>query len=160
MIEHDLVKEMFDYRDGFLYWRKKVNKRHSIEQPAGTDNASGYCVITINGKKIHAHRLIWLWHNESLPKMIDHANRDTLDNRIENLREADYVRNAYNSKLKSDNTSGVKGVSWCNTYNRWVVQMYANKQKVTGRFKMFDEAVEFAANKRRELHGEFACEGV
>ena len=160
MIQKDLVRELFDYRDGHLYWRKKSNKRHSIEGPAGTVNASGYRVITINGKKIHAHRLIWLWHNKTLPLMVDHINRDTLDNRIENLREADYVRNAYNSKLKSDNTSGVKGVSWCNTYNRWVVQMYANRQKVTGRFKTFEEAVEFAANKRRELHGEFACEGV
>jgi hypothetical protein len=160
MIQQDLVRELFDYRDGHLYWRKRSNAKVAAGQTAGTVNASGYCVITINGKKIHAHRLIWLWHYETLPLMVDHINRDTLDNRIENLREADYVRNAYNSKLKSDNTSGVKGVSWCNTFSRWVVQLYANKPKVTGRFKRFEEAVEFAANKRRELHGEFACEGV
>jgi hypothetical protein len=62
--------------------------------------------------------------------------------------------------LKSDNTSGVKGVSWCNTYNKWIVQIYAFKRKVSGRFKSFDEAVAFAKQKRVELHGSFANEGV
>ena len=159
-MQQDLVRELFDYRDGHLYWRKKVNKRHGIDSPAGTINASGYRVITINGKKIVAHRLIWLWHHGELPLMIDHINRVTTDNRIENLRETDYVRNAYNSKLKADNKSGVKGVSWCNTYNKWVVQMYADKKKISGRFHTFEEAVAFAKQKRAELHGAFANEGV
>jgi ribosomal protein L35 len=159
MMQHDLVKELFDYRDGQLYWRKKSNKRHGIDKPAGTLNSTGYCVITINGKKIHAHRLVWLWHGLELPAMLDHINRDTTDNRIENLRAATYVTNSYNSKIKADNKSGVKGVSWCNTYNKWIVQIYANKKKLSGRFKTMDEAVAFAQTKRKELHGEFACEG-
>lgn len=160
MIDHHSVRELFDYRDGNLYWKAKANKRHSIEAPAGTINSSGYRVITFKGKKLHAHRLVWLWHNETLPKMVDHINRDPKDNRIENLRASDYVTNAYNSKLKADNKSGVKGVSWCNTFQRWVVQMYANKKKVTGRFKTLPEAAAFAHETRKALHGEFACEGV
>ena len=158
MIAIDLVKELFDYRDGELYWKESHN-RHDINKPAGTINQSGYRVITINGKKIHAHRLIWLWHGKELPSIIDHIDRDTLNNNIENLRASDYATNAFNSKIKSDNKSGIKGVSWCNTYQKWIVQIFAFKKKVTGRFKTFDEAVEFSQRKRKELHGEFACEG-
>lgn len=160
MIATDLVKELFDYRDGELYWRKRSNSKVAQGAQAGTVNQSGYRVVTVNGKKIHAHRLIWLWHWLELPTQIDHINGNPLDNRIENLRAADYATNAFNSKLKSDNTSGVKGVSWCNTYQKWVVQIHAFKKKVSGRFKTFDEAVCFAQSKRKELHGLFANEGV
>jgi hypothetical protein len=160
MIASDLVRELFDYRDGHLYWRKKTNRNHVITRPAGTINVTGYRVVTINGKKIHAHRLIWLWHGLELPQQIDHINGDPADNRIENLRAADYMTNAYNSRIKSDNTSGVKNVSWCNTYQRWVVQLRAAGKKVSGRFKTKEEAAMFARAKRKELHGEFACEGV
>jgi len=160
MIASDLVRELFDYRDGQLYWRQKANKRHAIIREAGTINNLGYRVVTINGKKIHAHRLVWLWHGKDLPEQVDHINGDRADNRIENLRAADYVTNAYNSRLKSDNTSGIKGVSWCNTYQRWVVQLYAAGKKISGRFKTKSEAATFASAKRKELHGEFACEGV
>jgi hypothetical protein len=160
MITQDLVKELFDYRDGYLYWRHKVNKKHGIDAPAGTINNLGYCVITINGKKIHGHRLVWLWHGKELPEQIDHINGDRKNNRIENLRAANCVTNAFNSKLKSNNKSGIKGVSWCNTYKKWIVQIYAFKKKVTGRFKSLEEAVAFAKQKRQELHGEYANEGV
>lgn len=159
MMETDLIKELFDYKDGQLYWRKKVNKKHSIDKPAGTVNSNGYCVITINSKKYFAHRLIWLWHGLELPPMIDHINRNTLDNRIENLRPSDYVTNAYNSKRKADNTSGHKNVSWCNTYDKWVVQIYENKKKHSARFDSLESAVNYANAIRKKLHGEFACEG-
>jgi hypothetical protein len=160
MIATDLVKELFDYRDGKLYWRKRSNSKVAEGSQAGTVNVSGYRVVTINGKKVHAHRLIWLWHGLELPEQIDHINGDSLDNRIENLRAAGYCTNAFNSKRKTDNKSGIKGVSWCNTYRKWTVQIYAFKKKVTGRFKSFDQAVAFAKQKRIELHGEYANEGV
>lgn len=156
MFTTEELRELFDYRDGELYWRRRSNSKVASGQQAGTINSIGYRVITIKGKKIHAHRLVWIWHGRELPPQIDHINGNRADNRIENLRASDYVTNAYNSKLKSDNKSGVKGVSWCNHYQRWVVQLYHNKQKVQGRFKTLEEAKEFADRKREELHGEFA----
>ena len=107
---------------------------------------------------MNAHRLIWLWHGKELPIIIDHINGNLLDNRIENLRTADVASNGWNSKIKSDNTSGVRGVSWCNTYKKWVVQLFKNNKKLTARFKDFDEACQFATAKRKELHGEFFTE--
>ena len=152
------VRKIFDYRDGHLYWKERSNMRHSIENPAGTVNSIGYRVVTYKGKKIHAHRLIWLWHGKDLPKMIDHINGDTTDNRIENLRPSDNSTNQCNSKLKSLNTSGVRGVSWCNTYNKWVVQIRRDRKVTSARFKDFNDAVSYAETKRRQLHGEFFSE--
>ncbi len=154
----DKVKELFGYRDGNLYWRKKSNKRHGIDKPAGTINSQGYRVITYQGKKEQAHRLIWLWHGRELPNMLDHINGNQIDNRIENLRAAEMASNQWNSKLKMENKTGVRGVSWCNTYCKWTVQLYKNTKKTTARFKDFNEAARFAVNKRRELHGEFFSE--
>lgn len=159
----DLARELFDYRDGNLYWRRRMNKKHSIDKPAGTVDQRGYRIITLNGKKYGAHRLVWLWHGnelKELPWVLDHINGDTLDNRIENLRAADVARNGQNSKLKADNKSGVRGVSWCNTFNKWTVQLYANNKKTTARFKTFEEAANFATEKRKEIHGEFYSERV
>jgi hypothetical protein len=158
MMEFDLVKKLFKYQDGELYWLKKCNKKHGIDNPAGTINSNGYRIITFNGKKMNAHRLIWLWHGKELPIIIDHINGNLLDNRIENLRAANVASNGWNSKIKSDNTSGVRGVSWCNTYKKWIVQLFKNNKKLTARFKDFDEACQFATAKRKELHGEFFTE--
>lgn len=154
------VRSAFDYRDGQLFWRDSPNPRVEAGSAAGTVNASGYVVVSFRAKKVHAHRLIWLWHGMELPEQIDHINGNRADNSIENLRAADSATNAYNAKARTDNTSGVKNVSWCNTYNKWVVQILHRGGKVTGRFRDFDEATAFAALKRAELHGEFASDGV
>lgn len=43
-------------------------------------------------------------------ELIDHVNGNGHDNRPENLRYATHKENAWNSKKRSNNTSGVKGV--------------------------------------------------
>jgi len=48
---------------------------------------------------------------------IDHINKNTLDNRKENLRICTKSQNAANSKLRVDNSSGYKGVGY-NKKNR------------------------------------------
>jgi hypothetical protein len=153
------VRELFDYRDGHLIWRESPNAKVEAGSIAGTARANGYRVITV-GNKFQAHRLVWLWHGRELSEQIDHINGDPSDNRIENLRAADNTTNAYNAALRTDNKSGVKNVSWCNTYNKWIVQILHRGGKVTGRFRDLDEAKAFATLKRAELHGEFASDGV
>jgi hypothetical protein len=160
MIDTQTACELFDYKEGQLFWKKKSNKRHSIDAPAGTVNASGYRVITWGGKKLHAHRVIWVWHGKELPRQIDHINRNPLDNRIENLRAADVSNNGCNVGIKSNNRSGAKNVSWCNTAKRWVVQVWKNDRKYGTTTKDFDKAVSIAADLRQKLHGEFAYSGA
>lgn len=64
-----------------------------------------YARAWINGRREYMHRLI-------LPGavLIDHINMNGLDNRRENLREITRAGNALNSRLRIDNTTGVRGV--------------------------------------------------
>lgn len=157
MITAEKAKELFNYIDGEIYW-KKQNNRHPIDKPAGYVNSNGYRLIKYQGKQIYAHRLIWIMHGNVLQDQIDHINRNPLDNRIENLRNADYSSNAFNTELRSDNKSGVRGVSWCNTYKKWTVQLFDHKKKITKRFVDLNDAKHFSEIKRKELHGEFFVE--
>jgi hypothetical protein len=53
-----------------------------------TNNGLGYLRVTSRGKKIVAHRLVWMARNGKIPDglQIDHINGVKHDNRIENLR--------------------------------------------------------------------------
>jgi HNH endonuclease len=58
------------------------------------------------------HCIAWLLHYGNWPQSeIDHINLIKIDNRICNLREATRQQNVWNSPLRSDNTTGYKGVT-------------------------------------------------
>jgi len=75
---------------------------------AGKDRR--YLLTTVRGENLYLHRLVWLYHHGYTPDTVDHINRDTRDNRIENLRPCSRAENQYNSKRKSNNRSGFKGI--------------------------------------------------
>lgn len=56
-------------------------------------------------------------------EMVDHINGNGLDNRRENLRLANPSQNSRNAKLRSDNKSGFKGVSWVRNRKKWVAKI-------------------------------------
>ena len=68
-------------------------------------------------KDISLHR--WI---TNAPKnlIVDHINHDTLRNTDDNLRFVTNAENGQNRRGASVNSSsGVRGVSWSNTYNKW-----------------------------------------
>lgn len=54
---------------------------------------------------------------------VDHINRDKLDNRRENLRVVSRTINTNNAKLRKDNTSSFRGVSWDKNAKKWAAQI-------------------------------------
>ncbi len=91
-------------------------------------------------------------------EQVDHRNHDTLDNRRKNLRVCTNSQNSMNRLMRSDNTSGYKGVYLRKDTGKWVAEITVN-----GRTKTFGSSAkpEDAAAAYRaaalELHGEFAC---
>lgn len=103
-------------------------------------------------KKVYMHRVIL---EAGKGEIVDHINRNKLDNRKSNLRKASYQQNSSNSKLHRHNTSGYRGVYRWKNYWRAAVT-YEGKQISCGYYETKEEAAQAYNEKARELFGEFA----
>jgi hypothetical protein len=156
------VLEMFSYENGKLFWRKKTSRKTVVGNEAGTVRKNdGYRQIMIDYCTYRTHRLVYMYHHGFMPEIIDHINQNPADNRIENLRIANRAENAQNCKLRPDNTSGVKGVTWCKNKRKWSARLYADSRCVNlGRFAKMQDAVAVVMAARIQFHGAFASEGA
>lgn len=156
----------YDKKLGVLRWRKDrvapLRNHVSIKAKkgdiAGWVNDSGYRIIMFGGKKHRATKLIWLLRYHKLPEFeIDHRNGLRCDDRLSNLREATSHQNKCNTKLRSDNASGYKGVCWSKQQGKWRATIKTDKKQVHLGFyddvKQAAKAYQLAAPK---YHGEFA----
>lgn len=146
------IRAEFFYNHGRLY-RNKDNKR------AGWfDKGCGYFRLKINGKSYLLHRIIFAHQKGYLPPMVDHDNRDKLDNRIENLRDCPTRgHNTINSPPRSDNTSKYKGVTWHKNVGKWHCSVFkSGKRHYVGIYDKIEDAALAYNNKATELFGEFA----
>lgn len=155
MITQEQLKALLSYspRTGLFMWRIVTGRRRN---PAGTVAHNGYVVITIDGTKHGAHRLAWLYMTGLSPERIDHKDRDKINNKWKNLREATHGQNLVNSKLSIKSTTGFKGVSkhpLCDRYQAFVGSTYL------GLYNTPEEAHEAYMRKARELYGDFAHDG-
>ena len=160
IITQDYVKQLFEYRDGELFWKVKHSRSVLIGKKVGTKTKRGYFQLTINKKMYLTHRIIFLMHHGYLPKYLDHIDGNPSNNKIENLRAATLNQNQYNTKLNKNNNSGYKGVSWCESTNNWRVRIQVNKvSKLIGYFDDLELAGLVAQETRNKYHGEFANHG-
>ena len=152
----EFLHSLLDYRDGTLFWKVNRGKAKAGDK-AGCIGNRGYVLIVINGKQRMAHRLVWIMHGNDPVLMLDHIDGNQLNNRIENLRPITVSQNQRNTKLRKDSTSGIKGVSWISTRNRWSGQVWhKGKLHRAGDFKDKDECAAAVRVLRESLHGEFA----
>jgi hypothetical protein len=79
--------------------------------------------------------------------VIDHINRNKLDNRKVNLRVCTRAENLHNSEIRKDNTSGHKNISWDKQRGKWLVHIKINgKVRHFGRFNSIEEAITARGN--------------
>ena len=94
----------------------------------------------VKNKNIKLHR--YLLNLNDKRYVVDHINRDSLDNRKSNLRIADYQENSFNRSLRSDNSSGFAGVNYNKVTNKWRAKIrYNNIDIHLGYFKDINEAL-------------------
>ena len=157
MITQELVKQLFVYENGILYW--KVSRGNiKIGQEAGSMHYRGYIYIQIDKKAYSAHRIIFLYHYGYLPEFIDH--KKGFSNKIENLRECTQSQNCQNRKLPKNNTSGIKGVYWHKGIQKWAAYITANNNRIhLGCFNEINNAQIVIIEARKKYHGEFANNG-
>lgn len=130
---------------------------------------NGYARAVVNGKQILMHRLIMGVEDRKI--FIDHKNRNSLDNRICNLR---FCNNSENQKnKKSSGKSKYLGVSIHSSKIKYVnkkkeIIFYNSKTKfivhikINGKYKhlgLFENEIEAALTYNKYAlyyHGEFA----
>ena len=114
--------------------------------------ARGYDVKT--KRHVRMHKIIT---NTDEHAVIDHINRDKLDNRKENFRHVTKSENRINSKTRTNNTSGVQGVRF--EQGKWRVRISVNgKYLHLGMFDDFDVAVKTRLEAKKKYYGEFAMQ--
>lgn len=89
---------------------------------------------------IHMHRVI-----NKTPKSLftDHINGNGLDNTKNNLRSVTNSQNLLNSRIRADNSSGFRGISWHKSRKKWRVYISDNgKHRHIGLFNTLEEAIE------------------
>lgn len=162
MITQDRLRELLHYEPetGLFHWKpnNKPGWSQNLTREAGF-NSTGYRRIKLDKKSYLAHRLVFLWIDGNFPDgHVDHIDGNKHNNRPGNLRIVSRGgENVMNVPLKSNNTSGHKGVFWKKQSQRWQVAVGANgKQHHIGYFKDKEEAIAASIEARNRFHGEFA----
>ena len=132
-------------------WNEQTNSYYAARK--------GY---TTDGKRctIKMHRVI-LGLPYGDPRSGDHKNHDTLDNTDGNLRISPDDRGQNrNQRIRHDNTSGYKGVSFCKQTGSWKAAISVDgKRKTLGRYKTAYEAHLAYCYAAFHYYGEFCCFG-
>ena len=161
-LTQDLLKSLVRYapETGIFTRIKRTSNRIKVGDIASTNSGSGYIQFYLCNKKVFSHRMAFMYMTGSIPKYIDHINTDGRDNRWCNLRACTQAENAMNVKIRSDSTSGVKGVSWVSEKKVWKACITHNKKKKhIGYFKTVEKAETAIREARSKYHGEFANHG-
>jgi hypothetical protein len=156
------LNALFSYEPetGDLRWKSLPKNFHraKVGELVGTIGQKGYLVVGIDRKYYLVHRVIWkLMTGEDPVDQIDHEDTNRRNNRWRNLRPTENGPNIQNSRLRRDNASGVKGVSWEASRSKWRASITVSGKLVRlGRFSNIADAEKAALAARSELHGSFA----
>jgi len=180
ILTQQYVKSILEYKDGFLYRIKlspmDLNGKSKIGKIAGyvcKTHSGERRMIRIGRYSYYSSRLIFFYHNNWWPEIVDHKDRDSLNDRIENLRPAGKSNNAQNVSKQRNKTSKYLGVNlkrnkttrrlkttgelktWVSY--RWCAQATLNKKKVSlGNFDTEIEAAKAYNEYAIKNYGEFA----
>ena len=106
------------------------------------------------------HR-IWSMQNEimnpPIGKIVDHIDRNPLNNQKYNLRICTKSQNAINSKISKNNSSGFNGVYWQKDAKKWRARVKVNYKIIhLGYFDNKIEAAKAYNKATKKYFGEFA----
>ncbi len=141
--------------DGTLLWKERPRSHFKSDhawvatntqrggKEAGRISVAGYRQIGLDYRMYYAHRIVWVLTEGVWPKeWIDHINRDRLDNRRSNLRDTSTSENQANTKMRSNNASGFRGVSTSSTPDgKWRANIcIRGNRRYLGRFETKEAA--------------------
>lgn len=122
----------------------RIKRNEKIRKQQISKNGYVICSLSIDGI-IHTlliHRLVYITFIGTIEDEyeIDHIDRNRQNNDISNLRIVSRIFNSYNRTKRTNITSHYRGVSWCNTKQRWRCTIKINGKQINKYFKTEEEA--------------------
>lgn len=146
------------YEENYVVTRngEVFNKKTGRELKRYIDR-SGYLVahLCTSGREDHIkiHRLLALCFipNPYNREMVDHIDRNRLNNNIENLRWVTRSQNGTNARKRSDNISGHRGIYYDTQNNKWCAKITKNNKNTKKHFEYSDKGLREAVEWRRQM---------
>ncbi len=143
-----VTRGRFAIVDGADYYRLVRFRWHAV-----FNSKTFYAARIERGKTIKMHREIMRAPKELV---VDHVDRDGLNNRRDNLRLCSAAENGRNTGSNARGTSKYKGVHWHKRIRKWAAAIqYDKKVYHIGYFSDEVEAAEAYDKKAREFFGEY-----
>ena len=168
--EYLLKRLKYDPDTGIFVWRlrevfvahdRQWNSKHAGKKAGWIKKGrygSKYLNLKLDGKIYLSHRLAFLYMvGKFPPDGVDHIDRNGINNRWNNLRQANQTQNCANRSIHANNLSGFKGVSFHRRGNCYQADIrISGKKKYLGSFRTPEAAHEAYAVAAHKLFGEFA----
>lgn len=152
----DRIRELFecDFLTGKIFWKKSPKYDVPIGAEAGNSTDNGYRIVSFDGRKERAHRVVWaLFHGEWTAHEIDHINGVRDDNRPNNLRRVTRAQNCQNAGLRSDNTSGHTGVYFRKDTGKYFAKIQIDRKSISlGTYQSIDDAIAARQAAKKQFH--------
>ena len=158
-MECELNGRLIKFEDGELYWWYDYCSRGALKNPywvkykqtiATFKRGRQYKKAEICKRPFLIHRVIYYIHNQewdiwdsSKSNLIDHIDRDTFNNNIENLRVATNQQNSWNRISKG---------YFVTTYNRYRTKVRAGEIYLDKTFKTEQEAIDAVDEFKLKYH--------
>lgn len=159
-ITQQQVRELFDYKDGLLYWKVSLNRRIMIGSIVGSvvmQHGGKRRFINFNKMRFRAAQLIFLWHHGYIPLIVDHEDRNCLNDKIGNLREATHAQNLINSIKYPNSNNKYKGVFTAKTSKNFYARINFNRKNIHLGSHKTEELAALAYNRAAvKYYGDFA----
>lgn len=163
------LRECFDYdpQSGVVHWRTRPRAHFTSDRYhhrantmwagklAGSVAPDGYVKVHLDGKSWAMARIIWRMQTGVDPIEVDHHDRDSMNNKWGNLRQATAGQNKSNCK-RTANLTGYKGVYRVHKSTKFYTRVTSNKRVYyVGGFNTALEAYQHRNVLARQLHGAF-----
>lgn len=161
--DYILSRLAFDIEAGIAVWIDATKQHAGLNgKEAGTPrmNQSGkqYWHIKIDGRPFKRSHLVFLVANGRWPEpQVDHIDGNSLNDRLDNLREVTTTQNAWNHKGRTKSSDLPMGVRLVAKSGRFQARIACNKQMHhLGAYDTPEQAHAAYQTKRKELFGEYA----
>lgn len=150
VVKDEIVEIHFDKGEIALIDREDLEK---VQQLYWGLTAQGYIHSKFEGRMVRLH----LYLLDFPDSIVDHINRNKLDNRKCNLRLCTHKENSRNRKILKRNTSGFTGVYFDKPSGKWRARIKVGRKNIhLGYFEKFEDAIEARKFGELKYFGDFA----